>query len=227
MSRRPKQPQYHQFNMMPNCYGRFCQSSNQSLKVDSEYKQTLIELGAGTSKVALAYAAAHPDWLILAIDQKSDRLVKAAKVAKSNNLSNIKFIQSDLRQLQDVCPEIKADSVWITFPDPYPRKADAKHRLVGLQLLQTLTHFFKPKAKVYFKTDNFGLYARTLEVANPVPGLRIVDYSLNVKTRKIQSLGLMTITDYESRFESQGISTKFIAFDYNGIVKVSNQNKYE
>ncbi len=99
MARNPKTPQFDVFNHRNNCFGRY-QVHNMTLDEWLDGSPILLEVGAGEAAVALAYARLHLDHQVIALDQKADRLSKAARFAADEDLHNIAFIHSDIRNEQ-------------------------------------------------------------------------------------------------------------------------------
>ncbi len=55
--------------------------------------------------------------------------------------------------------------IWITFPDPFPRKRDIKRRLTSLRFLEIYKKILKPDGLIHLKTDNLNLFNYSVETA--------------------------------------------------------------
>ena len=84
-----------------------------------------LEIGAGTGLFSVELAAHHPDKLFAAIDVKADRLQKGAYTALEKGLSNIYFIRARADQIGDLFALATLVNIWVTFPDPFPKKRAA------------------------------------------------------------------------------------------------------
>ncbi len=60
-------------------------------------------------------------------------------------------------------PEHSVSEIWITFPDPYPRKKQAKHRLTSPRFLAEYQRILGPGDVIHLKTDDQALFTYTLE----------------------------------------------------------------
>ncbi|MFH1326045.1 MAG: tRNA (guanine(46)-N(7))-methyltransferase TrmB [Candidatus Falkowbacteria bacterium] len=55
--------------------------------------------------------------------------------------------------------------IWITFPDPFPRKRDIKRRLTSLRFLKIYKKILTPHGLLHLKTDDLNLFEYSLETA--------------------------------------------------------------
>ena len=93
---------------------------------ESEWK--ILDLGTGTGAIALSLAKERPRCFITATDQSQSALDVAKQNAESNNISNIKFIQSDWftnleNQQFDV---IVSNPPYIKENDPHLKQGDVR-----------------------------------------------------------------------------------------------------
>ena len=162
MGRASKLDQYQQFNRQLNCYGRHQEHGRLLSNWRRKSQPLFLEIGAGTARVALTFSQLQPNWQVLALDRKSNRLQKMAGLAQA--YPNLVFLQADVRDL-DFYLDLKAqvDLIWLAFPDPYPKIRQSKHRLTHPQQLAFYQAWLRPKAKLRFKTDqpDFFVYTRS------------------------------------------------------------------
>ena len=85
----------------------------------------VIELGAGTGLFSVELASRYPDKTFVAIDVKADRLQKGALLAEEKGLTNVSFLRARADQLPEIFPEDSVETIWLTFPDPFPKKGSA------------------------------------------------------------------------------------------------------
>ena len=210
MARNPKTPQFDTFNLRTNCFGRF-QIHDMMLEEWLDDSPIVLEVGAGEAAVALAHAGFHPDQQVIALDQKADRLSKAAKVADAKGLQNIAFVHSDVRELDDVVNlRGRVDTIWVTFADPYPRDRQEKHRLAYGRMLTIYEQLLRSGGQVHFKTDNEELFAYALESFTAHEGLEITWQTFDLHNSDCIDPVALTKTRYEERFTAQGIPTKML-----------------
>ena len=134
-------------------------------KLDSftNNKNIILELACGKAEYALALAKQNPDKIIISIDIQGERLWHGAKFALDNNINNILFLRI---QIEDLVKYFEANSVseiWITFPDPFPRKSQIKKRLTSPRFLKIYKNILKINNIIHLKTDDEKLYKYSLE----------------------------------------------------------------
>ncbi len=161
MPRAAKTPQFQAFEEASNCWER--DSLPQSMSEVFEREASLmIELGAGTCYFSTGFALAHPDWNVVATDLKRDRLWKGAKRAAKDKLTNIAFINIDVGKLQQLNNEASVDQLWLTFPDPYPKARQAKHRMNQPAFLKTYRKLLRKDGSFHVKTDDRDFFIETI-----------------------------------------------------------------
>ncbi len=129
----------------------------------SDWLPDILEIGAGRADLSLAMANQHPEQKILAIDVKADRLQAGASLAQQQKLTNLRFLRANINQLADILPTNSVETIWVTFPDPFPKAKQAKHRLVATNYLKIYQQLLKPTGKLLFKTDSLALFEFGLE----------------------------------------------------------------
>ena len=202
MTRVAKKPQYRDFNQRPNCLGRFQVHNHQLSHWYDPARPLMLELGAGRAEISVAWARAHSDWQVLAVDRKSDRLNKAARLEVGDNL---RFCQTDVDDLESMLDLAgRVDLIWLAFPDPYIKRSRrrAKHRLLTGQRLKCYYDWLKPAGCLRFKTDQATLMDQAA-IDLKVAGFIISDRQSPLAVDP-DLIDLATVTGYESRFRSLG-----------------------
>ena len=91
-----------------------------------------LEVGAGTGLFSVELAARYPDKLFVAIDVKADRLQKGAYIALEQGVKNIFFVRARADQIGDLIPPKSLENIWVTFPDPFPKKRSVDRKSTRL-----------------------------------------------------------------------------------------------
>ena len=91
------------------------------------------------------------------------------------------------------------DRLFINFPDPWPRKKNAKRRLTHRSFLDKYCRTVKEGGQIHFKTDNAPLFAFSLEEFEAC-GLQVENCTHNLHENVI--VGIMT--GYEEKFHAMG-----------------------
>ena len=122
-----------------------------------------LEIGAGTGLFSVELAARYPDKLFAAIDVKADRLQKGAYIALERGLKNIYFIRARADQIGDLFALSTLVNIWVTFPDPFPKKRAAGRRLTHPYFLRRYAQLLQPGAELLFKHDDRDFFCWSLE----------------------------------------------------------------
>lgn len=120
--------------------------------------KVILELGCGKGEYSLALAEKNPEYKYLALDIQGERLWHGAKIAQAKKLDNLLFVRFQADFLEKIFLKASIDEIWITFPDPYPRKKQAKKRLVSAQFLKKYQIMLKNKGLIHLKTDDKKLF---------------------------------------------------------------------
>ncbi len=123
-----------------------------------------LELGCGRGELSLGLAQLFPDQNFIGIDKKADRLWFGGKGVVEMALPNIRFLRLPIERIVECFAPQEVDEIWITFPDPFPRRRDEKRRLFSPRFLDLYRQILKPGALLHLKTDSEDLfeYAVTL-----------------------------------------------------------------
>lgn len=209
ITRKRKKWKFAHFDQWENCL----QASDVSPAQWATYfpqKQPLItEIGAGTADLSVGLARAYQNRNYVAIDVKSDRLYKGAKAALAEKLPNIVFIRAQLRQLGTLFEPSSISECWVTFPDPFPRGKQAKHRLTHPSFLRTYAKLLAPNGVLHLKTDNRELFLWSLEQL-VAEGWRIIQLSFDLHESALPA-DYKTTTHYERKFMSLGTPINYVS----------------
>ena len=129
------------------------------------FKNTIIELGMGKGKMITKLAKNNPKFNYLGIEKYPTVAHKAMKKAKNQNLENFKIICADIKNLNDLING-KVEKMWLTFPDPWPKKRHAKRRLTHINFINLYKKFLFKNGKIFLKTDNDKLFKWTIKHLN-------------------------------------------------------------
>ena len=158
-----------------------------------------VEVGCGKGKFTAETAAANPDVLLIAVERCREAMVVAMEKAKSMGLTNVFFIDMDVASIEDCFDASEINRLFINFPDPWPRKKNAKRRLTHRGFLDKYCRVVRPGGEIHFKTDNAPLFEYSVE--------EFAACGLEVKnlTRDLHANGVVGImTGYEEKFHALG-----------------------
>ncbi|HEU5121716.1 MAG TPA: tRNA (guanosine(46)-N7)-methyltransferase TrmB [Candidatus Saccharimonadales bacterium] len=168
----------------------------------------VLEMGAGTGLFSVELASHNKTGKYVAVDVKADRLQTGARAAGATRLDNIQFLRARADQLDTVISPASLSSIWITFPDPFPKKRAAKHRLTHSHFLAFYERWLLPTGAIYFKTDARELFDWSLEELVR-EGWRIEELSFDLHTSDLPD-EYKIHTTYETRYIREGKLINFV-----------------
>src|SRR5258705_10276744 len=122
-----------------------------------------VELACGRGEYSVGLARKFPDQNFVGVDVKGDRLWKGSTWAFDEGLKNVGFLRTQILNIESFFEEDEVDELWLTFPDPRPRKKDIKRRLTSPRYLEIYKNVLRPGGIVRLKTDNTALFEYSLE----------------------------------------------------------------
>ena len=167
-----------------------------------------LEVGAGTGLFSVELAARYPDKLFVAIDVKADRLQKGAYIALEKDLDNIYFIRARADQIGDLFALSTLVNIWVTFPDPFPKKRAAGRRLTHPYFLRRYAQLLQPGGELLFKHDDRDFFCWSLEqlVAEK---WQITELSFDLHESSLDD-EYKIMTTYEQRWLNEGKAINFV-----------------
>ncbi len=158
-----------------------------------------VEVGCGKGKFTAETAEANPDVLLIAVERCREAMVVAMEKAQKMGLTNVFFIDMDVANMEEIFAGFEIDRLFINFPDPWPRKKNAKRRLTHRSFLDKYCRTVKEGGEIHFKTDNAPLFEYSVEEFLAC-GLQV-----NNLTRNLHENGIVGImTGYEEKFHALG-----------------------
>lgn len=169
----------------------------------------VVEIGAGTGLFSMQLAEKFPNKTFLALDVKGDRLQKGAKLAEERGLENVWFIRARADQLPEIVDPGKLSEIWITFPDPFPKKRSSGRRLTHPNFLKIYQNALNDRGLVKFKHDNLEFFCWSLEqmVAS---GWSINELSFDLHESGLEAERKL-LTTYEERWMKEGAKINFVS----------------
>ena len=158
-----------------------------------------VEVGCGKGKFTAETAQANPQVLMIAVERCREAMVVAMEKAKEMGLTNVFYIDMDVANIEDIFASGEIDRLFINFPDPWPRKKNAKRRLTHRGFLDKYCRVVREGGEFHYKTDNAPLFEFSVE--------EFAACGLEVKnlTRDLHKDGVVGImTGYEEKFHGLG-----------------------
>lgn len=169
----------------------------------------VLELGCGRGEYTTGMAKMFPNKNFIGIDRKGARMWKGGKAAIEENMNNVAFLRAQIDMLNYYFDTDEIAEIWITFPDPQPKKVNK--RMTCQKYLNLYSSFLKAEGTVNLKTDSQMLYDFTMET------LQSLQYNIRQNVTDIYALPsvpeiLNIQTYYEKMWLEQGYRIQYIQF---------------
>jgi tRNA (guanine-N7-)-methyltransferase len=173
-----------------------------------------LELACGRGEYSVNLAKRFPEKNFIGVDIKGERIWKGSTLALESQLNNVAFLRTPILLIENFFEPGEINEIWITFPDPRPRKRDIKRRLTSPRYMDIYKRLVKRGSYVRLKTDNSQLYSYTLEetqTRNDIDDLQFTDdlYSSELRTECFDIR-----TRYEEMFAAKGETIKYMRFRF-------------
>lgn len=174
-----------------------------------------LELACGRGEYTVGLASLFPDRNYIGVDIKGERIWKGSTVAVENNLSNVAFLRTQILLIENFFEPGEVDEVWLTFPDPRPRKRDIKRRLTNPRFLEMYKKLVRPGGFIRLKTDNTNLFNYTLEELELRNDIIDLAFTHDVYASDLRPECFDIKTRYEEAFASKGETIKYLRFRFS------------
>lgn len=172
-----------------------------------EEKPLYLEIGCGKGAFVTELSRRNPDVSIIALERVSDVLLMAMEKADREGCKNIAFLNENADKIDILLPEKSVDKLFLNFSDPWPRKKNAKRRLTSPLFLERYKKILKDGARIYFKTDNIGLFEYSLETFKEA-GFTLYNVCYDLHASELNEENIMT--EYEINFSAQGFKINYL-----------------
>lgn len=173
-----------------------------------------VELACGRGEYSVGMARQFLNRNFIGVDKKGDRLWKGSTWAVEDQLSNVGFLRTEILFLESFFETGEIDELWLTFPDPRPRKRDIKRRLSSSRYLDMYKKLLKPGGYFRFKTDNTDLFNFTLEELSFRNDLEDFQSTHDLYASSLRPECYDIKTRYEEMFAAQGEKIKYLRFRF-------------
>lgn len=169
----------------------------------------VLELACGRGEYSVGLGRLNPNKNYIGIDIKGERIAVGSKIANEENLKNIGFLRAKIQQLQDFFAESEISEIWIVFPDPRTKGADARRRLTHPRFLNIYNNILIDKGKLFLKTDSTSLFEYSRQTL-PENNFNILDSTTNLYQSHLLEKHCGIKTHYENLFSSQGFDINYL-----------------
>lgn len=171
----------------------------------------VLELGCGKGEYTVSMASRWPDKNFIGIDIKGARMWRGARESHRRKLPNAAFLRTRIEFTGSFFAPGEIDEIWLTFPDPQPKRKREKKRLSGPVFLNLYRQYLRDGGLVHLKTDNREFFDYTMSVTE-INGLEIVTAVTDLYREKPGDPLLTIRTHYEDIFLKQGLPITYLTF---------------
>ena len=185
-------------------------------KWNQEFKNNnpiVLELGCGKGEYTVNLAKINSEVNYIGIDIKGARIWKGATLAHKNKLDNVRFLRTQIEQLDKFFCDKEISEIWITFPDPQIKYRRRKKRLTSVSMLESYKKILKKKGLIHLKTDSEFLHGFTLGILDSL-NVEIVKSTHDLYKSKIDNSVLKIKTFYETMFLKKKKPITYICFKF-------------
>ncbi len=173
-----------------------------------------LEVGCGKGEYTVGLAQKYPQRNFIGMDIKGARMWRGCKTSNELKMTNVAFVRNYVQMVPQLFAQGEVDELWITFPDPQPKKIKISKRLTSPVFLQRYFQILKPGGIINFKTDNEPLFNYTLDV------IKEHNHKLILSVKDLYNYdGLEEVkeirTYYEKLFSEQGYAINYMQFQLN------------
>jgi tRNA (guanine-N7-)-methyltransferase len=113
----------------------------------------ILEIGFGGGEHLSAEARAHPETRFIGCEPFVNGMAKLLATVAREGLGNIRLWDGDATALLPRLPAASLDTVYLLYPDPWPKRRQRKRRFLSDETLTAFARVLKPGGELRFATD--------------------------------------------------------------------------
>ncbi len=118
-------------------------------------KKLIAEIGCGTGDYLLELSKYYFNYSILGIEHAYTVVQRAVKKLQKNEIENVKLMYFDATLLlKKLGNDRKFEKIFVTFPDPWPKKRHHKRRLIQMDFLENIYTLLQVEGELIIISDH-------------------------------------------------------------------------
>ena len=167
-------------------------------------KKLLLEIGIGTGENLIYLSKKNVKKNIIGVDPYKNGMVNVSDYCMNNNIKNIYLYPFVFQKFLNRFKKFRFNTIYILFPDPWPKKKHHKRRIVNEQFLRQILKILKINGKVFLSTDNYDYFENVKTILKKFTKIKIK------KVKKIITIK----TKYFLKAERKGNKINSLMFSY-------------
>jgi len=156
-----------------------------------------VDYGCGEGAFVVAMAKKHPERNFLATERLVGRVEKVCRNAARLGLSNLRVLRlENLYIAKYILPAESVSVSYVSFPDPWPKRAHQSRRLVQPEFLSAVRLTLVAGGELRLKTDDLPYFQWMEKVVAEAVGWERADWPEDPAE---------PLTNFEARFIAQGL----------------------
>jgi len=160
-----------------------------------------LEIGFGMGNFLIEMAAKEPASNFIGIDFYHKGIRKLMARIKKLQLENIRVVYGDIRsKISILFKDKELNTIYINFPDPWPKKRHIKRRLIKPEFIKQLAQKLNFEGIIYLATDSENYAHEMLEYFNAETLFQNIESQKGFLKERID----LPKTKYEKNFINAG-----------------------
>ena len=168
-------------------------------------KKLLLEIGIGMGENLIYLSKKNVETNIIGVDPFKNGMVNVSDYCMNYNIKNIYLYPFVFQKFLNKFKKYRFNTIYILFPDPWPKKKHHKRRIVNERFLRQIFKILKTNGKVFFSTDNYDYFKNVKTILQKFRKIKIK------KVKKIITIK----TKYFLKAERKGNKINSLMFSYN------------
>tara|TARA_E500000075_G_scaffold95226_1_gene86732 strand:- start:2307 stop:2981 length:675 start_codon:yes stop_codon:yes gene_type:complete len=120
----------------------------------NQYNDIELEVGFGYGEHLIWQALNHPNKLFLGAEPFRSGVINTIREIERHKLNNIRIHDDNVIDIIENLPNEILSSIFILFPDPWPKKRHHKRRFISQNNLEKIHHVLKNRGRLVLATDH-------------------------------------------------------------------------
>ena len=173
-----------------------------------------LEIGFGMGNFLIEMAAKEPASNFIGIDFYHKGIRKLMTRIKKLQLENIRVVYGDIRsKIPILFKDRELNTIYINFPDPWPKKKHIKRRLIKPEFIKQLAQKLSSEGTAYLATDSERYAHEMLEYFNA----ETLFQNLNSQQGFLKERINLPKTKYEKNFINAGEKIFYLEYMRLGV----------